>query len=81
MHPSGQAIICAKARSIFDDLKGGDTETKRFTTSHGWLSSFEAHQGFKNIKMSRQAISPNAEAIKTFSTLPEFKEALTWKTP
>jgi hypothetical protein len=48
--PLSQAIVCAKALSIFNDLKGCDSDAKRFTASHGWLSNFKARHGFKNGK-------------------------------
>jgi hypothetical protein len=39
--PLSQAIVCAKGRSIFNDLKG-DSDVKSFTASDGWLSNFKA---------------------------------------
>jgi hypothetical protein len=64
--PLSQAIVCAKARSIFNDLKGGDSDTKSVTASHGWLSNFKARHGFKNVKMSVESASADFDASEKF---------------
>jgi hypothetical protein len=64
--PLSQAIVCAKARSIFNDLKGGDSDAKSVTASHGWLSNFKARHGFENVKMSGESASTDFEAAEKF---------------
>jgi hypothetical protein len=64
--PLRQAVVCAKTRSIFNDLKGGDSDANSFTASHGWLSNFKARHGFKNVKMSGESASADFEATEKF---------------
>jgi hypothetical protein len=64
--PLSQAIVCAKARSIFNDLNAGDSDAKRFTASVGWISNFKARHGFKNVKMSGESASADFEATEKF---------------
>uniref|UniRef100_K7F5K8 HTH CENPB-type domain-containing protein n=1 Tax=Pelodiscus sinensis TaxID=13735 RepID=K7F5K8_PELSI len=67
--PHNQAMISAKAKSIFEVLKNKHGETSKdnsFSASKSWFVCFRKRAGWPNIQVYREATSANMEAKKDF---------------
>nr|XP_020665086.1 tigger transposable element-derived protein 1 [Pogona vitticeps]XP_020665087.1 tigger transposable element-derived protein 1 [Pogona vitticeps] len=66
--PMSLIIIQAKARSIFETLKGreGEESTETFTASHGWFQRFRRRFNLHNRSVSSEAASLDIDAAEKF---------------
>jgi hypothetical protein len=67
--PLNFMTIQAKARNVFEDVKGKYPEgVQAFAASSGWFSRFKERYGFLNVRVFGQSASGNVEGAKK---LPE----------
>jgi hypothetical protein len=65
--PLSVMMIQAKARSLFEHLKGKYPEgTQSFGASNGWFERFKNRAGFHNVQVSGEAASGDIEAANKF---------------
>lgn len=65
--PLSLMIIQAKAKSIFEDVKGKYSDPNaKFAASHGWFNRFKQRANFHNVKVSGEAASADTKAAEKY---------------
>ncbi|KAM9486515.1 tigger transposable element-derived protein 1-like [Clarias gariepinus] len=67
--PVSLVLIQEKARSLYEDLKakyGEESDGASFHASHGWFNRFKLRANLINLKVSREASSPDTVAAEEF---------------
>jgi hypothetical protein len=68
--PVSQAIISAKAKSLYYDLKKQMRESAKdeplFSASNGWFNRFKRRASLHNLKLTGEAASADIHAASTF---------------
>uniref|UniRef100_UPI00358F5B9A putative CENPB DNA-binding domain-containing protein 1 n=1 Tax=Myxine glutinosa TaxID=7769 RepID=UPI00358F5B9A len=76
MIPLSQAIIMAKALSLYDELKeqeGEGSVKETFTASRGWFDRFKRRSNLHNIRISSEALSGDEQAAAEAEFPSKFK--------
>jgi hypothetical protein len=67
--PERQAIISAKAKSLYDELKkriGESVTDETYSANHGWFDRFKRRANLQNLKLSGEAASAENDAASTY---------------